>query len=78
MSEAQERFKFGKWKIGEAEFAGRRVRQMPDNRILVDQDKYILENITPMKLDPKNRSDKTRKLDKSEIHSYRSMCAQIQ
>ena len=26
VSEAQERFKFGKWKIGETEFAGRRVR----------------------------------------------------
>ena len=43
----------------------------------MNQEKYILENITPMRLDPKNRSDKTRKLDKGEIHSYRSMCAQI-
>jgi len=33
VKEAQERFKFGKWKIGETEFAGRRVRQMPDGRI---------------------------------------------
>ena len=48
---------FGKWKIGETEFAGRRVRQMPDGRVLVDQEKYILENIAPMKLDPKNRPD---------------------
>ena len=78
VKEAQERFKFGKWKIRETEFAGRRVRQMSDGRILVDQEKYISENIAPMKLDSNNRSDKTRKLDKGEIHLYRSMCAQIQ
>ena len=78
VKEAQERFKFGKWKIRETEFAGRGVRQMSDGGILVDQEKYILEHIAPMKLDPKSTSDKTRKLDKSEIHLYRSMRAQIQ
>ncbi len=30
VKEAQERFKFGKWKIRETEFAGRGVRQMSD------------------------------------------------
>ena len=51
---------------------------MSDGRILVDQEKYILESIAPMRLDPQRKPDRTRKLDKSEVHLYRSMCAQIQ
>lgn len=42
----EERFTFGKWEHGEADFAGRHVKVLED-RVLLDQQKYILEKIFP-------------------------------
>ena len=41
--ELTKRFQFGKWKTGESDYAGKHIRQRP-GFVLVDQEKYILEN----------------------------------
>ena len=37
-------FKFGKWVSSEGDFLGRHIKQL-DDRIVIDQEKYILKNI---------------------------------
>ncbi len=72
------RFRFGKWEEGHAEFAGPQIRQMPDGRIIVDQEKYVREKLSPMFMERARRSNLESPLTLSEIKSYRSMVAQIQ
>ena len=43
----QIRFRFGKWQNQEADYAGRRVRVLPD-RIELKQEKYVVEEIKPI------------------------------
>lgn len=49
-------YEFGNWESFEGEFRGRRLRQL-DDRILVDQEKYILENMKSVFLDRGRRAD---------------------
>jgi len=72
------RLKFGKWKVGESEYAGRRLRQQPDGRILVDQEKYILEQVRPMRLERERKREPTSLLTEVEIRTFRGIAAQIQ
>jgi hypothetical protein len=48
-ADLEKRFSFGKWKEDQSDFAGRRIRWRPEC-ILVDQKKYVLEQIHPVKL----------------------------
>ena len=48
-------FTFGKWRGGEAEFAGRRIRKGP-RRTRIDQEKGIHEEIHPIVLGKGRRS----------------------
>lgn len=73
----QSRFNFGKWKTGESDFAGRHLRQAGD-RIYVDQEKYILEQLAPMRLAKERRAAPSDLLTQDEIRGYRTMVAQIQ
>ena len=70
------RFVFGKWKRGESDFAGRRLRQRPD-RILVDQEKYILEELRPLVLERGRASQKDSPLTPAEQAGFRSMVYQL-
>ena len=67
----QARFKFGKWDNDEAEYAGRMVRVLPD-RILIDQKKYIEEQIHPVLLAKGRRSEKDSPLQDEEFEAFRS------
>ena len=72
-------FEFGKWKSlaeGESEFAGRRFRLKSD-RMLIDQEKYILEQIAPLPLPRKRKASKEDLLDPSEFAHYRHMVYKI-
>ncbi|CAK0887599.1 unnamed protein product, partial [Prorocentrum cordatum] len=71
------RFHFGKWQVGEAEYAGRRIRQQSDGRILVDQEKYILEQVRPMRLDQERVKCPEELLDAGELRDYRGLVAKI-
>ncbi|CAK0863095.1 unnamed protein product [Prorocentrum cordatum] len=71
------RFHFGKLQVGEAEYAGRRIRQQPDGRILVDQEKYILEQVRPMRLDKERVKCPEELLDAGELRDYRGLVAKI-
>ncbi|CAK0893332.1 unnamed protein product, partial [Prorocentrum cordatum] len=71
------RFRFGKWQVGEAEYAGRRIRQQSDGRILVDQEKYILEQVRPMRLDKERVKCPEELLDARELRDYRGLVAKI-
>jgi len=73
----RDRFEFGKWQKGEAEYAGRRIRQRP-GKIVVDMEKYILEQVVPPRIEAARRKDLTSPLTPAEIHSYRSICQRIQ
>ena len=73
----QERFKFGKWKKGETEYAGRRIRQ-EEGRILVDMETYVLEQIHPVNLPKSRSSDEEAMLTPEEIKTYRCVCMKIQ
>eukprot|EP00974_Lingulodinium_polyedra_P063806 6160969-Lingulodinium_polyedra.AAC.1 len=73
---ANGRFKFGKWRVGESDFAGRRLRQRED-RLLIDQEKYILENVFPMTLAKGRASTPDSPLKPHEAASLRSLIYQI-
>eukprot|EP00959_Pyramimonas_sp_CCMP1952_P382431 8013529-Pyramimonas_sp.AAC.1 len=63
---ATSRFKFGKWKERESDYSGRHIMQYPD-RITVDQEKYIREQLTVLPIDKNRRSDPESPLTASEI-----------
>ncbi|CAE6953093.1 GIP [Symbiodinium sp. CCMP2592] len=65
------RFKFGKWEDDEAEYAGRMVRVLHD-RVLIDQKKYIEEQVHPVLLNKGRRSEKDSPLTQEEFEAFRS------
>ena len=72
----QKRFHFGKWEKGEADFIGRRIKQLP-NEIRMDQEKYIVEKIEAVPLSKGRRSMKEAPLDEQEFKDFRSMLYKI-
>ena len=70
------RFKFGKWEEDEAEYAGRRIRTSSD-RILVDQEKYIKEQIFPVPISKSRKGDKSVPLTMEEFKNFRSAIYKI-
>ena len=60
------RFDFGKWEEATAEYAGRRIC-CQDDRITVDQEKYIIEQITPIPLAKHRKAQKDDKLTADEF-----------
>ena len=66
------RFHFGKWEDNEAEYAGRAVKCLQD-RILIDQEKYILEQIFPMTLAKSRKAQLDATLEKEEFEAFRSL-----
>ena len=70
------RFHFGKWEKSSAEYAGRRVRCSTD-RILIDQGKYIKEQIKPVLLEKGRKQDKNAPLLKEEFEALRSVIYKI-
>ena len=65
------RFTFGKWEENKAEYAGRFV-DCKDDRILIDQAKYITEQIFPINLAKSRRGQHDSELTKEEFESFRS------
>ena len=72
----EQRFSFGKWEHGEADFAGRHVKVLPD-KVLLDQRKYIAEKIFPLKPARGRLGNKQELLDKDEFEQYRSLLYKI-
>ena len=70
------RFQFGRWVSNEEDYAGRRVRVRSD-RIEVFQDKYILENLFPIKLPKARRGQRKEKLLDDEFEAARSLLYKI-
>ncbi|CAK0848557.1 unnamed protein product, partial [Prorocentrum cordatum] len=71
------RFHFGKWETVEADYAGRHLLQT-SNGIVVDQEKYIREQLSTMYLTKDRRSQPEPPLSRDEISSYRDVAAQVQ
>ena len=69
--ELQDRFQFGKWEVGEADFIGRHVKKV-DGEIRFDQEKYIIEKIQPIHLNRGRRGKKEEPLEDDEFKEYRS------
>ena len=72
----QERFVFGKWEGDTAEYAGRRIRILED-RVLVDQEKYILEQLQPVARAKGRRSERSSPLTEEEFKNFRSALYRI-
>jgi hypothetical protein len=72
----QKRFNFGKWQEDEAEYAGRHIRCQADT-ILIDQNKYIQEQIHPIQLVKGRRQATDRNLSTEEFNSLRSLIYKI-
>ena len=70
------RFHFGKWEPDQAEYAGRRIRVLSD-RALIDQEKYILEQLQPIALAKGRRTDKASLLQGEEFQAFRSCIYRI-
>ena len=66
------RFAFGKWEEDKAEYAGRFV-DCREDRILIDQSKYILEQIFPIDLPRSRRGQPDSELTKEEFEAFRSL-----
>ncbi|CAE7368225.1 RE1 [Symbiodinium sp. CCMP2456] len=69
-------FVFGKWEEGTADYAGRKVCCHED-RITVDQEKYILEQITPIPLAKHRKALKEASLTEEEFQAMRSAVYKI-
>ena len=69
-------FKFGKWEFDEAEYSGRKVVVKPD-RVLIDQGKYITEQVTAIPLLKERRRDGSAKLNDTEFKQLRSLIYKI-
>ena len=72
----EKRFHFGKWEDSTAEYAGRLI-QVFDDKILIDQQKYILEQIHPVPLSKGRRSEKNAALTPEEFAAFRSTIYRI-
>ena len=71
-SQLTSRFHFGKWEDKKAEYAGRYV-ECQDDRILIHQEKYILEQIFPVPLLRSRRGQPDAALEKEEFEAFRSL-----
>ena len=65
------RFTFGKWEDDEAEYAGRHIKVFHD-KIHIDQQKYITEQIKPVLLDKGRKAEKEAPLTPEEFAAFRS------
>ena len=70
------RFVFGKWERQEADFAGRRVRKTED-KIYMNQEKYIVEKLHQIKIPKGKCSDKEELLEPDLFEQYRSMLYKV-
>ena len=70
------RFTFGKWEQDEADFAGRHVR-ITDDKVLLNQEKYILEKLQILKLGRGKLSDKQAPLAGDDFEAYRSLLYKV-
>ena len=70
------KFVFGKWERKEADFAGRHVKQM-DDKILMSQEKYIVEKLQQVKVPKGKASCKEELLDSELFEEYRSMLYRV-
>ena len=71
-----DRFTFGKWNFDQSDFAGRSVSFQSD-RVLMHQQKYIIEKVFPVRLSKGRRSDKQSPLEHSEFEEFRSMLYRV-
>ena len=71
-----QRFRFGKMEYDEADFAGRHVRVLP-GRIEMNQEKYIIEKLHPLKLPLGRKGDKSSRLKPDEFEAFRSMLYKV-
>ncbi|CAE7211849.1 unnamed protein product, partial [Symbiodinium sp. KB8] len=69
--ELRRRFTFGKWEKGAAEYGGRRVRTFHD-KVLIDQGKYIREQVRPVPLEKNRKQDRNALLNETEFQLLRS------
>eukprot|EP00439_Symbiodinium_sp_Y106_P067741 s4909_g11.t1 len=70
------RFDFGKWEEATADYAGRKICCL-DDRITVDQEKYIVEQVTPIPLAKHRKAQKDSKLTSEEFQAMRSAVYKI-
>ena len=71
-----ERFKFGKWNFEHSDFAGRSVSFQAD-RVLMHQQKYIVEKVFPVRLSKGRKMDRQSPLENTEFEEYRSMLYRV-
>ena len=75
-SQLNERFVFGKWEYGSADFAGRTVSFEKD-RVIMTQEKYIVEKLHQIKLAKGMLGDKSSSLPSDLFEEYRSMLYKV-
>lgn len=76
LEQLSKRFRFGKMEYDEADFAGRHVKILP-GKIEMDQEKYIIEKLHPVRLSLGRKTDKSAPLMPDEFESFRSMLYRV-
>ena len=72
----RDRFECGKWERDTADFAGRHV-SVRHNKVIMHQEKYILEKLFPVALQKGRLSDRSSALNEEEFESFRSMLYKV-
>eukprot|EP00435_Cladocopium_sp_Y103_P074255 s37_g47.t1 len=72
----ENRFVFGKWETDTADFAGRHVSVLP-NKVVMHQEKYILEKLFPIPLQKGRLSDRSAPLTAEEFETFRSFLYRV-
>ena len=76
LEKLRQRFVFGKWLRGEADFNGRRVR-ITDTDVFMHQEKYVLEKLKAIELSKNRRAQKDSPLLEGELEAFRSMLCRV-
>ena len=75
-NQLNERFVFGKWEFGSADFAGRTVT-FHDDKVTMTQEKYIVEKLHQIKVPRGMLSNKEAPLTPDLFEEYRSMLYRV-
>ena len=67
----KQRFKFGKYLINDSDFIGRHMTLAKNpRRILIDQEKYILEDLHPIPMSKGRRGQSSESLTQPEFEAF--------
>ena len=77
MEDLKKRYKMGNYQFGNGRFCGKNYRAMPDGSILIDQEHFVQEKVTVIKIDSARRKQRYSKCNDQEISDLRALLGSL-